>query len=51
MNVAKVNTFNRANQAFMQFSLNITDLEQLNNILTLLQHLPNVISAKRREQR
>jgi GTP pyrophosphokinase len=48
VNVTKVNTFNRINQAYMQFSLDIADLEQLSKILALLQHLPNVISAKRR---
>ncbi len=51
VNVTKVNTFNRINQAFMQYTLDILDLEQLSKILALLQHLPNVISAKRKGQR
>jgi GTP pyrophosphokinase len=32
----------------MQFSIEVTNLEQLSHLLTLIQQVPNVISAQRR---
>jgi GTP pyrophosphokinase len=48
INVTRVNTISKHNQANMQFSLEIADLEQLSKLLTLLHHVPNVVSARRR---
>jgi len=47
INVTRVNTLSKLNQAHMQFSIEIADLEQLSKLLGLLHQVPNVISAKR----
>ncbi len=47
-NVIKVETFLADNQAKMRFLVEIKDLEQLSRLLTLIQHVPNVVSARRR---
>jgi len=47
INVTKVNTLSKNNQADMNFSIGITDLEQLSRLLALLLHVPNVVSARR----
>jgi len=38
----------RNNLALMQFSIEISELEQLNRLLALIQQVPNVIAARRR---
>ncbi|HQS58977.1 MAG: GTP diphosphokinase [Gallionellales bacterium 35-53-114] len=48
INVTKVNTLSRHNQANMQFSIEIADLEQLSKLLAQLHQVPNVVSARRR---
>jgi len=48
INVTKVNTLSKHNQANMQFSIDISDLEQLSKLLALLHQVPNVTSATRR---
>jgi GTP pyrophosphokinase len=47
INVTRVNTLSKNNQANMQFSIEIIDLEQLSKLLALLHHVPNVVSARR----
>lgn len=47
VNAIKVNTLNRKQQAFMQFSIEISSLDQLNRLLGLIQQVPNVIVARR----
>lgn len=47
VNVTRVNSFSKSDQAFMQFTLETTDLEQLSHFLALLHQVPNVISARR----
>ena len=47
VNVTRVNTFSKSNQAKMQFSIEITDLEQLNRLLTLIKQVSSVMSAER----
>ena len=47
INVTRVNSLSKLNQANMQFSIEIADLEQLSRLLGLLHQVPNVISAKR----
>ncbi|MFZ3087309.1 MAG: bifunctional (p)ppGpp synthetase/guanosine-3',5'-bis(diphosphate) 3'-pyrophosphohydrolase [Methylotenera sp.] len=47
VNAVKVNTLNKKHQAFMQFSIEIASLEQLNRLLGLIQQIPNVIVARR----
>jgi len=47
INVTRVNSQSKHNQADMQFSIEIADLEQLSSLLALLHHVPNVVSAKR----
>lgn len=49
VNAVKVNLLSRSNRAIMHFSLEVTDLNQLQRILTQIQHMPDVISAHRRE--
>ena len=49
VNAIKVNLLSRNNRAMMHFSLEVTDLNQLQRILTQIQHMPDVISAQRRE--
>lgn len=48
INVIKVETTVAANQAKMRFLIEIANLEQLSRLLTLIQHVPNVVSAQRR---
>lgn len=48
VNATKANTMSRNDLALMQFSIQITDLDQLSRLLALIQQLPNVISARRR---
>ena len=48
MNATKANTMSRNDLALMQFSIQISDLGQLNRLLALIQQLPNVIAARRR---
>ena len=47
INVTKVNTLSKNNQADMQFAIEITNLEQLSRLLALLHQVPNVVSARR----
>ncbi len=47
INVTRVNTLSKHNQAKMQFSIEISNLEQLSKLLTLLHQVPNVVSARR----
>jgi GTP pyrophosphokinase len=47
INVTRVNTLSKNNQAKMQFLIEIADLEQLSRLLALLHHVPNVVSARR----
>jgi GTP pyrophosphokinase len=47
VNVTKVSTLSRDNQARMQFTIEIADLEQLSRVLALLTHVQNVSSARR----
>jgi len=47
INVSRVNTLSKHNQADMQFSIEIADLEQLSRLLSLLHQVPNVVSARR----
>ena len=46
-NVTRVNTLSKNNQAKMQFSIEISDLEQLSRLLALIHQVPNVIAAQR----
>lgn len=48
VNAIKANTMSRNNMALMQFSIEISNLEQLNRLLALIQQVPNVITARRR---
>lgn len=47
INVTRVNTLSKHNQANMQFSIEIADLEQLSRLLALLHQVNNVVSARR----
>jgi len=47
VNVTGVNSLSKHNQANMQFSIEIADLEQLSRLLAMLHQVPNVISARR----
>lgn len=47
INVTKVNSLSKHNQANMQFSIEISDLEQLSKLLAMLHQVPNVVSARR----
>lgn len=49
INVTKVNTLSKHNQANMQFAIEIADIEQLSRLLALLHQVPNVISARRQK--
>jgi GTP pyrophosphokinase len=49
VNAVKANTMSRNNLALMQFSIEISSLEQLSRLLALIQHVPNVIVARRRD--
>ncbi|MDI1309334.1 MAG: bifunctional (p)ppGpp synthetase/guanosine-3',5'-bis(diphosphate) 3'-pyrophosphohydrolase [Methylotenera sp.] len=48
VNATKANTMSRSNLALMQFSIELSDLEQLGRLLALIQKVPNVIEARRR---
>lgn len=48
VNATKANTMSRNSLALMQFSIEISDLEQLNRLLALIQKVPSVIEARRR---
>ncbi len=48
VNAIKANTMTRNNLALMQFSIEISNLEQLTRLLALIQQVPNVIAAQRR---
>lgn len=48
VNATKANTMSRNNLALMQFSIEISDLDQLSRLLALIQQLPDVIAARRR---
>lgn len=48
VNATKANTISRNNFALMQFSIEVANLEQLNNLLRLIQLVPDVISVQRR---
>jgi len=48
INVVKVESLLADNQAKMRFLVEIKDLEQLSRLLSLIQHVPNVVSARRR---
>ncbi|MEO7345334.1 MAG: bifunctional (p)ppGpp synthetase/guanosine-3',5'-bis(diphosphate) 3'-pyrophosphohydrolase, partial [Methylotenera sp.] len=48
VNAIKANTMSRNNMALMQFSIEISNLEQLSRLLALIQQVPNVIAARRR---
>ncbi|MEO8417661.1 MAG: bifunctional (p)ppGpp synthetase/guanosine-3',5'-bis(diphosphate) 3'-pyrophosphohydrolase [Methylophilaceae bacterium] len=48
INVIKANTQSKHHQAKMQFSIEISDLEQLDRLLALIHQVPNVIAAQRR---
>ena len=47
INVTRVNSLSKKNQANMQFSIEISDLEQLSRLLALLHQVPNVVNARR----
>lgn len=49
VNAVKANTMSRNNLALMQFSIEISSLEQLSRLLALIQHVPSVIAARRRD--
>jgi len=48
VNAIKANTMSRSDMALMQFSIEISNLEQLNRLLALIQQVPSVIAARRR---
>ena len=48
VNVTKVSSLMKNNQAQMQFSIEIADLEQLSRLLALIHQVQNVMSARRR---
>ncbi|CAG0976240.1 GTP pyrophosphokinase [Methylophilaceae bacterium] len=48
INVTQVNTLSRDQQARMQFSVEISGLEQLDRLLALVQQVPSVSAARRR---
>jgi len=48
VNASKANTLSRNHLALMQFSIEIADLVQLNQLLALIEQLPQVIAARRR---
>jgi GTP pyrophosphokinase len=47
INVTRVNTLSQNDQASMQFSIEIADLQQLSRLLALLNQVPSVLSANR----
>jgi len=48
INVTKVNTVSRNQQARMQFSVEIANLDQLNRLLALIKQVPGVAVARRK---
>lgn len=48
INAIKANTISRNQLALMQFSIEVTNLEQLTHLLMLIRQVPNVISAQRK---
>lgn len=48
INVTKVGSLLENDQAAMRFSVEVKSLEQLSRILALIHHIPNVVSARRR---
>jgi GTP pyrophosphokinase len=48
INVTQVNTVSRNQQARMQFSVEITHLDQLNRLLALIKQVPGVAVARRK---
>jgi len=49
INATKANMLSRGDLAMMQFSLEINNLNQLQHLLAQIQHVPAVITARRRE--
>lgn len=49
VNATKANTISRRNLALMQFSIEVSGFQQLNRLLTLIQQVPSVIHARRRD--
>lgn len=47
INVTKVNSLSKNNQAKMRFSVEIADLHQLGHLLVLIRQVPDVIVARR----
>jgi GTP pyrophosphokinase len=47
INVTRVNSFSKQDQAIMQFSIEIADLQQLSHLLARLHQLPNVSTARK----
>lgn len=47
INVTKVNTLSKSNEAKMRFSIEIADLEQLARVLAQIRQVDNVIAARR----
>ena len=47
INVTRVNTLSKNDQAQMQFSIEISNLDQLGRLLALINQVPNVIIARR----
>lgn len=47
INTTKANTLSRNHVALMQFTVEMTDLDQLQHVLTRLQQVPGVITAHR----
>jgi GTP pyrophosphokinase len=48
VNAIKANTMTRNNLALMQFSIEISNREQLSRLLALIQQVPSVMAARRR---
>ncbi len=49
INATKANTISRNNLALMQFSVEISNSQQLNRLMALIQQVPNVIAVRRRD--
>ena len=47
INVTAVNTLSRKNVATMDFTIEVTDLEQLRRALSMISEVPGVMSARR----
>jgi len=48
INTTKANTLSRNHVALMQFTVELTDIDQLQHLLLRLQQVPGVISAQRK---